>query len=232
MAELPSGTVTLLFSDIEGSTRLLTRLRGRYPEVLAEHRRLLRATFDEHDGREVHTEGDAFFVAFARASDAIAASRPAPAELESTSICVSASWWITDGTSSASSGISARSAEDHGLVRWRPRASRPRLLDHVGQPSTGVSDEHEGAAAGVRERQLVVDASACCRAARPHLPSVVADRSSPSASPPRLGGHVQDRAGPVTGIRVARQLPASVRWQAAFLAAFSAGAPAATCGTE
>ena len=74
MAELPSGTVTFLFSDVEGSTRLLTRLRGRYAEVLAEHQRLLRAAFDEHDGREVHTEGDAFFVAFARASDAIAAA--------------------------------------------------------------------------------------------------------------------------------------------------------------
>jgi predicted ATPase/class 3 adenylate cyclase len=74
MAELPSGTVTFLFSDIEGSTRLLTRLRGRYPEVLGDHQRVLRAAFDEHDGREVHTEGDAFFVAFARASDAIAAA--------------------------------------------------------------------------------------------------------------------------------------------------------------
>src|SRR3954452_24966419 len=74
MAELPSGTVTFLFSDVEGSTRLLTRLRGRYAGVLGEHRRLLRAAFDEHDGREVVTEGDAFFVAFARASDAIAAA--------------------------------------------------------------------------------------------------------------------------------------------------------------
>jgi predicted ATPase/class 3 adenylate cyclase len=74
MAELPSGTVTFLFSDVEGSTRLLKRLRGRYGEVLGEHQALLRAAFDEHDGREVHTEGDGFFVAFARASDAIAAA--------------------------------------------------------------------------------------------------------------------------------------------------------------
>jgi predicted ATPase/class 3 adenylate cyclase len=74
MAELPSGTVTFLFTDIEGSTLLLTRLRGRYVEVLAEHQRLLRAAFNAYDGREVHTEGDAFFVAFARASDAIAAA--------------------------------------------------------------------------------------------------------------------------------------------------------------
>jgi len=72
MAELPSGTVTFLFTDVEGSTRLLTRLGCRYAEVLAEHQRLLRAAFAEHDGREFGTEGDALFVAFARASDAIA----------------------------------------------------------------------------------------------------------------------------------------------------------------
>jgi predicted ATPase/class 3 adenylate cyclase len=83
MAELPRGTVTFLFSDVEGSTRLLTRLRGRYAEVLGEHQRLLRAAFDEHDGREVHTEGDAFFVAFARASDAIAAAVSAQRALAS-----------------------------------------------------------------------------------------------------------------------------------------------------
>ena len=74
MAELPSGTVTFLFTDIEGSTRLLARLRDRYAEVLAQHQRVLRAAFDAFDGREVHTEGDAFFVAFARATDAVAAA--------------------------------------------------------------------------------------------------------------------------------------------------------------
>src|SRR5512133_2439993 len=74
MAELPRGTVTFVFTDIEGSTRLLARLRGRYAGVLAQHQRVLRAAFDAFEGREVHTEGDAFFVAFARASDAIAAA--------------------------------------------------------------------------------------------------------------------------------------------------------------
>jgi class 3 adenylate cyclase len=83
IAELPSGTVTFLFSDVEGSTRLLTRLRGRYAEVLGEHQRLLRAAFNEHDGREVHTEGDAFFVAFVRASDAVAAAVSAQRSLAS-----------------------------------------------------------------------------------------------------------------------------------------------------
>jgi predicted ATPase/class 3 adenylate cyclase len=83
MAELPTGTVTFLFSDVEGSTRLLARLRVRYAGVLGEHQRLLRAAFDEHDGHEVHTEGDGFFVAFARASDAIAAAVSAQRSLAS-----------------------------------------------------------------------------------------------------------------------------------------------------
>ena len=74
MAELPSGTVTFLFTDIEGSTRLLAQLRDRYAEVLAQHQRVLRAAFDVYDGREVHTEGDSFFIAFARATDAVAAA--------------------------------------------------------------------------------------------------------------------------------------------------------------
>jgi predicted ATPase/class 3 adenylate cyclase len=71
---LPRGTVTFLFTDIEGSTRLLARLRDRYADVLDDHDRTLRAAIEDHGGQEVHTEGDAFFVAFARATDAIAAA--------------------------------------------------------------------------------------------------------------------------------------------------------------
>jgi predicted ATPase/class 3 adenylate cyclase len=81
MAELPTGTVTLLFSDIEGSTRLLERLGDRYVEVLAEHRRLLRAAFARFNGREVDTEGDAFFIAFDKASEAVAAAAAAQSAL-------------------------------------------------------------------------------------------------------------------------------------------------------
>jgi predicted ATPase/class 3 adenylate cyclase/Tfp pilus assembly protein PilF len=73
MAALPTGTVTFLFTDIQGSTRLLHELQERYAEVLAEHRRALRAAFTAHAGVEVGTEGDSFFVAFTRASDAVAA---------------------------------------------------------------------------------------------------------------------------------------------------------------
>jgi class 3 adenylate cyclase len=63
---LPNGTVTLLFTDVEGSTRLLHGLGAKdYAAALAEHRRLLRAVFARHGGVEVDTHGDAFFVASA-----------------------------------------------------------------------------------------------------------------------------------------------------------------------
>ncbi len=73
MPNLPTGTVTLLFTDIEGSTRLLQRLGDRYSDVLAECRHVLRSVFQEWNGFEVDTQGDAFFVVFARASDAVLA---------------------------------------------------------------------------------------------------------------------------------------------------------------
>ena len=82
MRALPGGTVTLLFTDIEGSTRLLHELGERYADVLLEHRRLLREAFERHGGVEVDTQGDAFFVAFARASDAVAAAREGQTALE------------------------------------------------------------------------------------------------------------------------------------------------------
>jgi len=73
-SDLPEGTVTFLFSDIEGSTRLLQQLGSRYTEVLTTCRRLLRAVFSQHHGSEVDTQGDSFFVAFTRAKDAVAAA--------------------------------------------------------------------------------------------------------------------------------------------------------------
>jgi YVTN family beta-propeller protein len=80
-AELPSGTVTMLFTDIEGSTQLLRSLGKRYPDVLNEHRRLLGEAFARHDGHVIDTEGDSFFVAFRRASDAVAAAADAQRSL-------------------------------------------------------------------------------------------------------------------------------------------------------
>lgn len=74
MAELPTGTVTFLFTDIEGSTRLLKQLGRLYETILSDHQRILRECFQAHGGREVDTQGDSFFVAFGRAGDAVASA--------------------------------------------------------------------------------------------------------------------------------------------------------------
>jgi predicted ATPase/class 3 adenylate cyclase len=76
VGELPRGTVTFLFTDIEGSTRLLDELGAeQYGTALAEHRRVLREAFERHGGVEVDTQGDAFFVAFPTAPGALDAAR-------------------------------------------------------------------------------------------------------------------------------------------------------------
>ena len=83
MRDLPSGTVTFLFTDIEGSTRLLHELGDAYADALAAHRRTLRDACAAFQGVEVDTQGDAFFFAFARVSDALAAADRAQRELAS-----------------------------------------------------------------------------------------------------------------------------------------------------
>jgi YVTN family beta-propeller protein len=79
--ELPTGTVTFLFTDLEGSTSLLKQLGRDYGPALAEHQRILRGAFAAHRGHEVDTQGDSFFVAFRRAKDAVAAAVDAQHDL-------------------------------------------------------------------------------------------------------------------------------------------------------
>ena len=86
--ELPSGTVTFLFTDVEGSTRLLHELGDRYGHALGEHRRVLREAFARHRGVEVDTQGDAFFYAFPSATGALVAAREGQAALSSGAIRV------------------------------------------------------------------------------------------------------------------------------------------------
>ena len=82
MRDLPTGTVTFLFTDIEGSTRLLHELGiEAYAQALAEHRRLLRDAFAARGGVEVDTQGDAFFIAFADPAQAIQAATEAQQQL-------------------------------------------------------------------------------------------------------------------------------------------------------
>lgn len=68
---IPSGTVTFLFTDIEGSTRLLETLRDQYEALLSDHHRILRAALPRWNGHEINIQGDSFFIAFARAIDSI-----------------------------------------------------------------------------------------------------------------------------------------------------------------
>jgi predicted ATPase/class 3 adenylate cyclase len=79
---LPTGTVTFLFTDIEGSTRLATELGERWPPILARHHALMREAISAHDGIEVMTEGDAFFVVFRAPAAAVSAAADAQRLLE------------------------------------------------------------------------------------------------------------------------------------------------------
>jgi predicted ATPase/class 3 adenylate cyclase len=88
MRDLPSGTVTFLFTDVEGSTQLLQEHGEGYADLLAEHRRLLRDAFQAHGGVEVDTQGDAFFYAFADAGEALLAARAGTEALAPTPVRV------------------------------------------------------------------------------------------------------------------------------------------------
>ncbi len=81
MSTLPAGTVTFVFTDVEGSTRLLQQLGEDYATVVADHRRIIRERFSETGGTEIDTQGDAFFFSFPRARDAVAAAVAAQREL-------------------------------------------------------------------------------------------------------------------------------------------------------
>jgi class 3 adenylate cyclase/DNA-binding NarL/FixJ family response regulator len=78
---LPTGTVTFLFTDIDGSTQLVKRLGEGYGQALTDHQRLLRSAFAQAAGREIDTQGDSFFVVFGRAKDAISAALAATRQL-------------------------------------------------------------------------------------------------------------------------------------------------------
>jgi predicted ATPase/class 3 adenylate cyclase len=80
--ELPTGTVTFLFTDVEGSTRLLDDLGDRYAAVLAQHRLVSKDAIERHGGVVVDVQGDALFAAFQRATDAVAAAEEAQVALE------------------------------------------------------------------------------------------------------------------------------------------------------
>ncbi len=138
MPGLPTGTVTFLFTDIEGSTRLLQQLKDAYADVLAECRRLIHTAVEERGGREVDTEGDAVFAAFPRAREALLAAVAAQQSI------LRHSW--PDGTAvKVRMGLhtgEARVAEGGYVGMYVHRAARICAAAHGGQIL--VSDVTQG----------------------------------------------------------------------------------------
>jgi class 3 adenylate cyclase len=153
MVEVPSGTVTLLFTDVEGSTRLLKQLGPAYGEVLAEHHRLMRAALEQHGGREMDSQGEAFFAVFSRAKDAVAAAIAAQR-------AHAAHDWPDDVEVRVRMGLHTAEPEvigDQYFGLGVHRAARLCAVGHGGQillsrSTAGLVDEDE--LAGVTQRDL------------------------------------------------------------------------------
>jgi predicted ATPase/class 3 adenylate cyclase len=127
---LPSGLVTFLFTDIEGSTRLAQMLGSGYRPVLSEHRRLLRTTLSTSDGAELFTEGDSFFIAFADAASALDACLGAQRAL------AAHDWPTPEARPRVRMGMHTGHAEPHGGEYATPevhRAARIAAAAHGGQ---------------------------------------------------------------------------------------------------
>jgi class 3 adenylate cyclase len=152
MVEFPTGTVTFLFTDVDRSTELVKRLQERFSSVLATHRDLLRVAFVEHGGTEVDTQGDAFFVAFGRVPDAVAAAVAAQRALADYS-------WPDDISLSVRMGLHTGEPylSEHrytGLAVHR--AARICTMAHGGQvllsrSTAGIIDDEEIPGVGVRD---------------------------------------------------------------------------------
>jgi predicted ATPase/class 3 adenylate cyclase len=129
MSDLPSGTVTFLFTDIEGSTGLLTALGGRYHELQASHHDLIRSSVEGHDGVVVNTMGDGLFAAFASARDAVGGAVAAQ-------LALSAHPWPDEGAIRVRMGIHTGQADarDGGYVSLAVHhAARVGDAGHGGQ---------------------------------------------------------------------------------------------------
>jgi predicted ATPase/class 3 adenylate cyclase len=127
--DLPTGTVTFLFTDIEGSTNLARTLGDRWTEVLEEHNAILRKAIREHGGLDVRTEGDAFFAVFTSAIDAVAATAEAQREF-------AAHAWPDDGPVRVRMGMhtgEGRLGGDEYVGLDVHRAARIAAAGHGGQ---------------------------------------------------------------------------------------------------
>src|SRR5689334_12491768 len=127
-SSLPSGTVTFLFTDIEGSTRLLHALGGAsYHEALTRHQEILRDAARAAGGREIDTQGDSFFFAFSRATHAALAAVNAQREL-------AAQTWPDNATLRVRKGSTTRSRRSAPIPCCPPLPPRQGVLDRVLEP--------------------------------------------------------------------------------------------------
>jgi class 3 adenylate cyclase len=152
VAKLPTGTVTLLFTDVDASTELVKGLGERYGAVLAEHRDLLRRSFAAHDGVEVDTQGDSFFVAFGSARAAVAAAVDAQRALAHHSWPAGIAVRVRIGLHTAEPYRTDRGYAGVGVHR----AARISTLAHGGQillsrATAGIVDDEEIAGARLRD---------------------------------------------------------------------------------
>ena len=155
MPDRSSETATFLFTDVEGSTRLLKELREGYGDILAEHQRILREAFAAHGGEEVDTQGDSFFAAFRRAQDAVLAAAEAQRAL-------TAHEWPEGGELRVRMGIhtgQVEVSENRYLGVAVHRAARICAAGHggqvlVSQTTKGLLDDEEVELPGLEFRDL------------------------------------------------------------------------------
>ncbi len=150
-----SGAVTFLFTDIEGSTRLVKQLRERWGPVVADHQRILREAFAAHRGQEIDTHGDAFFVAFGTARDAVLAASEGQCALSENVWPEGADLRVRMGIHSGQAALS----EDRYLGLAVHRAARICAVAHGGQvllsqTTVNLLEDEEEELPGVELRDL------------------------------------------------------------------------------
>jgi class 3 adenylate cyclase len=201
MVDLPRGTVTFLFTDVEGSTRLLTHVGDRYAELLTAHERALRTAIGQHGGCEVGIHGDAFFVAFALARDAIRAALAAQRGLASVR-------WPQGADLRVRMGVHTGDAAVRGLTYVGldvHRAARISSAGHGGQVLVSSATRElvaDTLPADVSLRDLglyTLKATALCRERAVHR-QVTDPRAPPRLAAPRSSNSacrgVRSRRGP------------------------------------
>ena len=147
MAELPSGTVTFLFTDLEGSTRLWESHPAVMATALARHDAILRAAIDAHDGQVVKTTGDGFHAVFRRADDAIGAA------IDAQRVIV-AEPWGDDVDLLVRMGLHAGTSEERGGDYYGSAVNRAARLTAVGHGGQVLGVASGGGARRRRARRV------------------------------------------------------------------------------